>query len=88
VPAGSDRLESKLSVISWWEMNGETDNPRNLNIEEMDESLELDISEDEDDEAETQIERNDQAEDCGLSFKEISEEWKMVAWFTESICVR
>ena len=51
------------------------------------ELLELEISDD-DDETEAQIDQNDQSEDCGLSFKEISEEWKMVAWFTESICVR
>ncbi len=69
-------------------MNGETENPSNLNIMETDESLELEISDDDDDETEVQIEQNDQADDCGLSFKEISEEWKMVAWFTESICVR
>ncbi len=66
-------------------MNGETENP---SIDELvDETIELEISDDDDD-AEVHTERNGQAEECGLSFKEISEEWKMVAWFTESICVR
>jgi hypothetical protein len=67
-------------------MNGETEN---ANLDELaDESLEIEISEDDDEETEAPTGRNDQAEDIGLSFKEISEEWKMVAWFTESICVR
>jgi hypothetical protein len=56
---------------------------------EIDESLENEIAYDEDEE-EDQLSTNqpDQTDDEGLSFKEISEEWKMISWFTESICIR
>ena len=64
-------------------MEGESDQ----NLVEIDESLDIEISDDDDDEVQLSAIQNNQGNE-GLSFKEISEEWKMVSWFTESICVR
>ena len=65
-------------------MEAETDQ----SLVEIDESLDIVISDDEDEDGQiSAIQNNNQGGD-GLSFKEISEEWKMVSWFTESICVR
>ncbi len=64
-------------------MEAETDQ----SLVEIDESLDIVISDDEDEDPQISAIQNNPGND-GLSFKEISEEWKMVSWFTESICVR
>lgn len=60
------------------------------NIIETDETLDIASDDEDDDEPqpgdlEVQVEAKDM---FSLRFKEISEEWKMISWFTESICVR
>ena len=65
------------------------ENEAEQSLVELEETLDLVLSDDdeEDDDAQQSTGQDIQGDD-GLSFKEISEEWKMVAWFTESICVR